>query len=75
MEKFWNFFWKIFGAMSLLAIVIGIISGIVQHSGQVTYLVVQKTIAVGVGISGVIGLFIMPLELYLEDRKQRRNHE
>jgi uncharacterized membrane protein len=68
MEKFWNIFWKVFGISLLLAIVIGIIMGFVSRSNGIIYAVIQRTIAVGFGICGLIGLVVIPPLMFLEDR-------
>jgi cation transporter-like permease len=68
MEKFWNIFWKSFGAAVLLAVVIGIIAGMVSHSQAIAYDVVQKTIALSLGICGSIGFGVVPVVMYFEDR-------
>jgi hypothetical protein len=71
MKKFWALFWKLFGAAFFMALLTGITLGIVQHSGSVTYLVVQKIIAIGLGICGVISFVVVPAEMYFEDRRNR----
>jgi hypothetical protein len=72
MKRFWNIFWKIFGAAIGIALSIGIIGEIVIHSVNFTYTMVQLTFAVGLGISGIIGFMVVPVEMYLEDRNQRK---
>ncbi|MDR1219244.1 MAG: hypothetical protein LBK73_06485 [Treponema sp.] len=72
MERFWNIFWKIFGATILIALSIGVIGGIAIHSANFTYTMVQQTFAVALGISGIIGFIVVPVEMYLEDRNQRK---
>ncbi|MDR0707655.1 MAG: hypothetical protein LBF60_07255 [Treponema sp.] len=72
MERFWNIFWKIFGAVILIALVVSLIGGIVMHSASFTYTLIQQTFAVALGVSGIIGFLIVPLEMYLEDRNQRK---
>ncbi|MDR3171170.1 MAG: hypothetical protein LBU17_05995 [Treponema sp.] len=72
MDKSWSLFWKLFGVSLLVAMVIGVIIGILQHSGAVIYSFTQTIIAVGLGISGIIGLVVVPVALYCEDRASRK---
>jgi hypothetical protein len=68
MDKFWSLFWKLFGVSLLVALAIGVILGIVQHSGALIYSFSQIVVAVGLGITGIIGLVVVPIEMYFEDR-------
>ncbi|MDR0589467.1 MAG: hypothetical protein LBG25_02865 [Spirochaetaceae bacterium] len=68
MDKFWSWFWKFFGAACGGAFVVSIIWGIAHHSGAVTYAAVQKIIALGLGICGIIGIVVVPMDLYFRDR-------
>jgi uncharacterized membrane protein len=68
MEKFWNIFWKLFGLSLLLTVIVGIIMGFVFHSTGVAYAVIQGTFAVGSGLCGLIGLVVVPVEMFFEDR-------
>ncbi|MDR2096308.1 MAG: hypothetical protein LBP76_12455 [Treponema sp.] len=71
MEQFWNFFWKLFGAALLIMFVAGGILGIINRSAETAYTFVQQTIAVALGLCGFIGFVVVPIEMYIEDRKQR----
>jgi hypothetical protein len=68
MEKIWNVFWKMFGIALLLAVIAGIIMGFVFRSTEVTYSIIQGAIAVGLGLCGLIGLVVVPVEMFIEDR-------
>jgi hypothetical protein len=68
MEKFWNIFWKTFGSALFLALIIGMVIGLVFRSTGITYSVIQGTIAVGLGVCGLIGLVVVPVEMFIEDR-------
>jgi hypothetical protein len=68
MKKFWSVFWKLFGISLVLAIVTGVIMGLVSRSGEVIYAVVMGTVAAGFGVCGIIGLAIIPVEMFFEDR-------
>jgi ABC-type nitrate/sulfonate/bicarbonate transport system permease component len=70
MERFWNIFWKTFGIGILLAVVIGIIAGLVSHSSETAYNLIQKTFAVGMGVCGIIAFGVVPVLMYIEDRAQ-----
>lgn len=72
MRTFWSFFWKLFGVVLLIMLCAGIVSGIISHSIEAVYAAVQRTLAIGLGICGIIGFVVVPIELYLEDRRQRR---
>ncbi|MDR2537292.1 MAG: hypothetical protein LBC46_03190 [Treponema sp.] len=72
MDKFWSLFWKLFGVSLLVAFAIGIILGIAQHSIAIVYSFGQAILASGLGISGIIGLFVMPVQLYLEYRSSHK---
>jgi mannose/fructose/N-acetylgalactosamine-specific phosphotransferase system component IIC len=72
MHIFWSLFWKIFGAVLIVILCIAVGSGIVTHSAELTYTIVQRTLAIAMGICGFIGFVVVPVELYLEDRSQRR---
>jgi hypothetical protein len=55
-----------------VAFAIGIFLGIVQHSAAVVYSFSRTVIAVGLGVAGVIGLVVVPIEMYFEDRASRQ---
>ncbi|MDR1300906.1 MAG: hypothetical protein LBK43_00340 [Treponema sp.] len=76
MDKFWSLFWKLFGVALGISFAVSIILGIVGHSGDITYSIVQKIIAVAMGVCGVIAMIIVPIELYVIDRflVSRGNH-
>jgi hypothetical protein len=56
----------------LVAFIIGIILGIVQHYFAVIYSFTQSIMAVGVGITGIIGLSVVPIEMYGEERASNK---
>ncbi|MDR2194034.1 MAG: hypothetical protein LBP19_06160 [Treponema sp.] len=74
MNKLWSLFWRLFGAALVISIVIGCIIGIIRHSTDIVYNTIQYTFAVGVGICGIIGFAVIPVELYFEDRNQRKEN-
>jgi hypothetical protein len=53
-----------------MMIVIGVVLGIVKHSVDTAYIIVQQTIAVALSVCGFIGFVIIPIEMYFEERKQ-----
>jgi hypothetical protein len=71
MNKFWSLFWKLFGAALLIVLFIGCMLGIIQHSVTIVYETFQMTMAVGMGVCGIIGIVVIPIELYVEDRIQK----
>ncbi|MDR2743450.1 MAG: hypothetical protein LBB98_15065 [Treponema sp.] len=42
--------------------------GLVSRSSGMTYGIIQKAIATGFGICGVIGLVVVPIQMFFEDR-------
>lgn len=72
MNRFWKVFWIVFaaafGAMIVLAIVLGIAGG----SSEITYVLFQQSLAVALGICGIIGFVVIPIDMYLADRRQAR---
>ena len=72
MNLFWSLFWKIFGVVLIVLLLTAVVAGIVTHSATFTYTIIQQTFAVAIGICGFIGFVIVPIELYLADRNQRR---
>jgi hypothetical protein len=75
MEKFWSWFWKLFAAAIAVALVVSIILGIAQGSFNILYDVAQKIIIVAIGICGVIGFVVVPVELYITDRINRAKNK
>jgi hypothetical protein len=71
MEQFWKLFWKLFGAALLAGFAIAIILGITRHSIDITYTIIQQSLAAALGVCGIIGFIVVPIELFLEGRKQR----
>ncbi|MDR2793469.1 MAG: hypothetical protein LBB61_07375 [Treponema sp.] len=74
MKKFWSLFWRLFGAALVMAVVIGCIIGIIGHSTRIIYNTIQYTFVTGMGICGVIGFAVIPIELYFEDRNQEKEN-
>jgi hypothetical protein len=74
MNNFWSLFWKLFGAALLIMVMVGCVWGLITRSLEVMYTIVQQTLVVGMGICGIIGFVVIPIELYFDDRSQRRNH-
>jgi hypothetical protein len=68
MERFWSIFWKTFGIALLLTVILGLIIGLVSRSTGITYSVLQGAIAVGLGVCGLIGLVVIPVEMFITDQ-------
>jgi hypothetical protein len=75
MEKFWGIFWKAFGISLVLAVVAGLIIGFVSGSSGIISAVIMGVIAVGFGACGVIGLVVVPVQMFIEDRMAYREAE
>jgi hypothetical protein len=73
MNQFWNIFWKLFGAVMLVPLVTGVIGGIITQSADFTSAVIRGTFAAALGVCGIIGFGVIPIEMYLEDRNRRKN--
>jgi hypothetical protein len=73
MYLFWSLFWKFFGVVLGAAFVVGLFVGIAHHSSEIVYAVIRNAIAVGLGICGVIGLVVVPVQLYIEDKARRKS--
>lgn len=71
MDKFWSLFWKLFAVGLGVSFAVSIILGIAWHSGDLTYSIVQKIIAVAMGLCGFIAMIVVPIELYVIDRGSR----
>jgi ABC-type multidrug transport system permease subunit len=71
MENFWSWFWKLFAAALAAALVISIILGMAQGSFNIVANIAQKIIIVSIGICGIIGFVVVPIELYITDRISR----
>jgi preprotein translocase subunit Sss1 len=72
MERYWKTFWKIFGAATGVMFIFACVFGIVKQSSQVTYTLIQQIFAVAFGIFGFIGFIVVPIDMFIEDRKQER---
>jgi ABC-type Fe3+ transport system permease subunit len=71
MKKFWKIFWISLGIAVVAALVLAVILGLVNHSAEITSTIVKQTMAIVLGICGIIGFVVVPLDLYLADKKQR----
>jgi hypothetical protein len=72
-NRAWNIFWKLFGTVILVLLVIGVIGGAVTQSADFTSMLVLRTFAAALGVCGIIGFGAIPVEMYLEDRNRRKN--
>ncbi|MDR3115103.1 MAG: hypothetical protein LBU25_06240 [Treponema sp.] len=68
MEKLWYIFWRVFAISILLTIMVGILIGFISRSVETAYRVVQGAIVVGLGMCGLIGFVVVPVELFFQDR-------
>jgi hypothetical protein len=55
----------------IAALVINIILGIARNSAEFVYQAVQTVFIIGIGICGLIGMIVVPIELYVTDRISR----
>ncbi|MDR1149200.1 MAG: hypothetical protein LBK66_11270 [Spirochaetaceae bacterium] len=75
MNKAWVIFWKLFGIALVAALAVSFILGIARQSGALTADIAQKTMVIGMGICGLIGIAVVPVELYFTDKADRARHE
>lgn len=68
MDKFWSLFWRLFGIALLAALAVGIALGVIRHSAVIIVTFIRAIIAIGLGITGIIGGVVVPIEMYCEDR-------
>jgi hypothetical protein len=73
MEQFWKIFWRLFAAALAPMFPIALILGVIGHSSEITYTLIQQSSAVALGICGIIGFIVVPVELFMADRKQRNS--
>jgi uncharacterized membrane protein len=71
MKQFWNKFWKIFGAAVAAAVIISVVLGIVNNSAGFAYTMIRQIIAAALGVCGIIALVVVPVEMYIEDRRHK----
>lgn len=71
MDKFWSVFWKLFAAACVAVLVLSVILGIVFRSVQVTFDIILGIFAISMGVCGVIGMIVIPIEMYITYRLNR----
>ncbi|MDR1363325.1 MAG: hypothetical protein LBJ35_04690 [Spirochaetaceae bacterium] len=75
MDKIWPVFWKFFLIVIVAAVIVSIILGIERQSSALAADLLQKTMVIAMGICGVIGIAVVPVELYFTDRANRAKNE
>jgi hypothetical protein len=70
MKKFWNIFWKAFVGLLALISVVAIVIGIVLRSPETAFIILRATFSLGLGLCGVIGFVVVPIEMYVEYRQK-----
>jgi hypothetical protein len=73
MKRFWNNAWKFFGILVLVIFAVAGAIGIAKQSWDTTYLIIRYAFTGAMAICGIVGLLV-PVQLYFEDRKKRRNN-
>jgi O-antigen ligase len=71
-DRFWNVFWKIFGAVTLVLFAVSLIGGAVTRSADFASTLAMRTFAAAMGVCGFIAFVVVPVEMYFEDRRRRR---
>jgi hypothetical protein len=66
MKKFWNIFWKAFVGLLALIVIAAIVIGVVLHSSETVFIILRATFSLGLGLCGVIGFIVVPIEMYVE---------
>ncbi|MDR2150987.1 MAG: hypothetical protein LBO67_09340 [Spirochaetaceae bacterium] len=75
MDRVWSVFWKLYGIAFGAATLLSIILGIVQRSGQLVFVMVQNILGISMGLCGIIGLVLVPVEMYFTDRAARTENK
>jgi hypothetical protein len=71
MEQFWSIFWKVFAAAIVVMVIASIAGRIITLSPDFASMLLRQTFAAALGVCGIIGLGVVPVEMYLEDRNRR----
>ncbi|MDR0562675.1 MAG: hypothetical protein LBG73_08295 [Spirochaetaceae bacterium] len=69
MKLYWKIFWLTLGILLGLALIGGCAVSAHQKSLGMFYQTIQLVFTVGFGVCGFAALIVVPIELYLEDRK------
>ncbi|MDR0583067.1 MAG: hypothetical protein LBG57_01775 [Treponema sp.] len=75
MNLFWKIFWLTLAAALGLVLIAGCALAFYYKSADVFYRTIQYTFAIGLGLCGIVALIIMPVDLYIEDKKARRKQD
>jgi hypothetical protein len=71
MNKAWLMFWRLFGIALVAALAVSIILEITRQSSAFTGDIAQKIMVIGIAICGLIGIAVIPVELYFTDKANR----
>jgi hypothetical protein len=74
MNKTWLVFWKIFAFAICAAVAAAIVAGITVGAG-IGYSILKNTFTASIGVCGVIGIMITPIELYFLDKAEREKNK
>jgi hypothetical protein len=68
MKKFWNIFWKAFVGLLVLISAAAIVIGVVLNSPETAFIILRAVFSLGLGLCGIIGFIVVPIEMYVEYR-------
>ncbi|MDR0539162.1 MAG: hypothetical protein LBG74_01480 [Spirochaetaceae bacterium] len=72
MKSFWNFFWFSVSVALGLTFIGGCALALYTASAGAFYQTIRLVFTIGSGICGIAALVIVPVELFIEDKKARR---
>jgi hypothetical protein len=73
-----NLFWRIFWLSLVVALGLVVIGGSVlafyHKSAGIFYRAIQYAFVTGLGVCGITALVIVPIDLYIEDKKAQKQN-
>jgi uncharacterized membrane protein len=72
MNLFWKIFWLTLAAALGLVIIAGCALAFYYNSAGVFFRAIHYALVAGMGVCGIVALVIVPIDLYIKDKKARR---
>ncbi|MDR2553650.1 MAG: hypothetical protein LBD31_10875 [Treponema sp.] len=73
MNLFWKIFWLTLAAALGLTVIAGCALAFYHQSAGVFFRAIQYAFVIGLGVCGIAALIMVPVDLYIADKKERRN--